>query len=65
MLREDEEEEERGDAWRATRDIEWHVYVCVCVFVVHCLKPTQPGRQSKREREKERETDIDNQRGGA
>lgn len=61
MLREDKEE--RGDVWRATRDIEWHVYVCV--FVVHCLKPTQPGRQSKREREKERETDIDNQRGGA
>ncbi|KAI2662552.1 F-box only protein 3 [Labeo rohita] len=48
-------------------DTEWHVYVCV--FVMHCLKPTQPGRQSKREREKERETDIDrrggNQRGGA
>ncbi len=28
------------------------------MFVVHCLKPTQPGRQSKREREKEQETKI-------
>jgi hypothetical protein len=27
--------------------------------VMHCLKPTQPGRRSKREREEEREADID------
>lgn len=46
-------EEERGDEWRDTRDIEWHV--------CDALSETNSARQTeqKGEREVEREADID------
>lgn len=51
MVREEEKEEERGDEWRATRDIEWHVYVCVCVR--DALSETNSAWQTEQKGERE------------